>query len=62
MNLTFYNNKAKSKFIMNKFRDDQYLDERSTPTFQNMLHRTVVADAILDQAKKSNSRKFVQGY
>ena len=47
---------------MQKFHDDQYLNDRCTPTFQNMLHRNVVADKIIEDAKKANSRKFVKGF
>lgn len=62
MNLTFYNTKEKSNIYMGKFNDDQYLDQRSTPAFQNMLNRAVVADKIIEEAKRANSRKFVKGY
>ena len=47
---------------MEKFNDDQFLDKRSTPAFQNMLHRSVVTDKIIEDARKTNSRKFVKGF
>lgn len=61
MNLSFYNTTSKSKFFMEKFHDDNHLTERSSPTFQNMLHRTVIIDEIMKKLKK-NERKFIKGF
>ena len=47
---------------MDKFHDDQFLNKRSTPAFQNMLHRSVVTDKIIQEARKTNCRKFVKGF
>lgn len=61
MNQSFYNTTSKSKFVMDKFNDDKYLHERSSPVFQNMLKRTIdVPDVWNVFARKE--RKFLAGY
>ena len=46
---------------MDKFHDWKKLDERSSPTYQNMLQREFALKEIMDKVKK-NERKFVKGY
>ena len=53
MHQTFYNTTGKSKKIMDKFYDDKCLTQRSSPTFQNMLHRKIVLNDILEGVRKS---------
>jgi hypothetical protein len=46
---------------MGKFYEDAHINERSSPTFQNMFHRAIVAEDVLQKASLNN-RKFVKGF
>ena len=61
MNQSFYNTTTKSKFVMDKFNNDKYLSERSSPVFQNMLKRTIDAPDVWKKVA-SKERKFLAGY
>lgn len=60
-NLSFHNTARKSKYIMGKFCDDAHINERSSPTFQNMLNRTIVIEDVLEKTHR-NQRKFLKGF